>query len=124
MDIKLPSLILGLLLIPSISYANHSCEAEVTAVDINSRAIIHASVKMDLRSGSTKRIEGLEFCNIDQKNGFSTEACKAIYAMLLSSHATGHKIKMWFNDDTNTSCDKGNWADMPKIGFYHLRVMK
>jgi hypothetical protein len=109
-------LILPLLLSPSTNAA-HSCVGKVLNVDIGSPANLQVNIQ-GVGAGNI-------LCSLNQsKRQFAAEGCKAIFSMLLAAKMSDKKIRLYFRNDTNTDCNKGNWQNLtdPAHQFYYMRL--
>jgi hypothetical protein len=87
---------------PIDAWANHACSGKVISVDIHAPGYVLTHIE---GSGQGNRV-----CSLSEAYGeISTEACNAMYSLLLSAKATDKPIKMWFNNDSDVSCNKGQW---------------
>lgn len=107
-----------LLMLPAgMASAAHSCIGKVTAVDISGPEGVSVTVP---GIGSENRL-----CSLTQASGqYIPEACRAVLASLLSAQATGKTVRLYFLNDTNPSCSKGDFKNFsaPEFGWYYLRV--
>lgn len=109
-------LILPLLLNISANAAHH-CVGEVINVDIGPPANLQVNIQ-GIGDGNL-------LCSLDQSMGqFAAEGCKAIYSMLLAAKMSDKKVRLYFSNDTNTNCNKGNWKNLAdeEYGLYYVRL--
>lgn len=60
-------------------------------------------------------------CNVrTSANNVAPEACKAIYASLLTAQASGKTVTVWVSDTGTTCTSLAQWQYV--AGFYFLRV--
>ncbi len=96
-------------------FSSHKCTGLVKSIDITGSAQVLTSLE-GMGVGNV-------VCSLSQTLGlYGPEACEAALSLLLTAKASGKEISIWFNDDTNTSCDKGNWQNYSTYGLYHLRI--
>lgn len=110
-------LLITLSLLTLAANANHNCTGEVTAVDINAAGNVY--VKIDGIG------EGNLLCSITQsRGGYEPESCKGVLSLALAAKMAQKKLRLYFHNDTNTSCNKGNWQDFssPDYQLYHVRI--
>lgn len=107
-----------LLLFPvGTASAVHSCVGKVTAVDVGAPANVQVGI-----SGIG---HGNYLCSASERVGpFSPEGCRAVMATLLAAQTSGKSVRLYFNNDTNSSCAKGDWRELhkPEFGFYYLSM--
>ena len=97
--------------------ANHSCVTKLTTLDIQPNGDV--AVSGDNLGNSNK------VCSITTTaNNINEETCKIIYSSLSLAFASNTDVRFYFNNDTNTSCNKGNWGHLSTHGFYYLRLEK
>ena len=55
---------------------------------------------------------------------FSAEGCKAIYSMLLAAKMSDKRVRLIFQNDANTNCNKGSWKNLadPAHELYYVRL--
>lgn len=112
-------LYLLLSLIPFTVSANHSCVGKVHNIDVDGSGGVQTSIES---VGGGNRL-----CSLKVKIGdFEPEACQAILSLLMSAHMSDRKIRLYFGNDTNTSCAKGNWQTLtdPTHRLYYVRLEK
>jgi ABC-type oligopeptide transport system substrate-binding subunit len=102
-----------LFLFSSLAFAQHNCVGKLVNVDISGN------------SGVQLQVEGIGegniLCSLNTQMGqYQPEACKAAFALLLTDKAANKNVRLWFNNDTNTACFKGNWVNLANSGVYHL----
>ena len=87
--------------LPFMVEASHSCFGKVSKIQI----IPNASVQVDIEGiGNGNRL-----CSLKYKLGeYEPEACKAVLSMLITAQAANKDINLYFSNDENTSCNKGN----------------
>jgi hypothetical protein len=111
-------LILILPLLLSISAnAAHNCVGKVINVDIARPANVQVNIQ-GIGDGNL-------LCSLNQSMGqFAAEGCKAIYSMLLAAKMSDKKVRLYFKNDTNTNCNKGNWQNLadPSHELYYVRL--
>ncbi|MCS4306767.1 hypothetical protein M2404_001092 [Rheinheimera pacifica] len=102
---------------PVMVNAAHYCVGKVQTVDVAGNGNLQAD------------IEGIGFgnilCSLSEKKGeYETEACRASFSLLLAANMANKPVRLYFNNDGNTSCNKGNWLDFsaPIHGFYYIRL--
>lgn len=99
----------------SNAHSSHECEGTITAMDMSSSGGIYASI-----SGMA---HAMKFCTTQGNEGlYSADACKGVQSMLMAAYMSGKKVQLWFNNDANTSCSKGNWSKLYDHGLYHVRI--
>lgn len=104
-----------LFLVASQAYASHMCVGKVHAVDVAFNAAVNASIG-NLGDGNT-------ICYLNKAHGeYTAEACKAVFSLLLSAKMSSKDVRLWFRNDTNTSCTKGAWVDLATHNVYHVRL--
>ena len=85
----------------SLAFAQHNCVGKLVNVDIAGDAFVQLQV--DTIGG------GNALCSLTTQMGqYQPEACKAAFALLLTAKAANKNVRLWFNNDTNTACFKGN----------------
>ena len=102
---------------PSIAMASHNCTGTVNNIDIASSGTVHANI-----AGIG---DGNVLCSVSKQLGLYTpEACKAALSMALAAKMADKKIRLYFQNDANTTCAKGNWKDFSSAGYqlYHVRL--
>lgn len=91
--------------IPFFSLAAHHCLGNVVNIDVAANGNIHANI--------TGVGDGNVLCSTRTKLGeYEPEACRAVLSSLLSAKMSNKKIRLYFRNDTNTSCYKGNWQNL------------
>lgn len=97
------------------AYANHSCSGKVEKINVDKNGLVLATIS-GLGNDNV-------LCNLTGQTGtFNTQACNAVLSMLMTAKLSGMKVMLWFNIDTDTSCNKGNWISFADHGFYHFRM--
>jgi len=82
--------------------ATNHCSGVVNTIAVSGSGNIHVNI------GSIG--DGNVLCNTGVKLGeYTPEACKSALSMLLSAKMAKKTIRLYFRNDTNTSCTKGNW---------------
>ena len=97
--------------------AAHHCVGKVNNVDVDAGANVHVNI-----AGVG---DGNSICALNRKAGlYEAEACKAVLSLLLSAKMGDKKIRMYFQNDTNTNCAKGDWLDFssPNHALYYIRL--
>ena len=90
--------------------ATHHCSGEVNTVAVAGNGNIHVNI------GTIG--DGNVLCNTGVKLGeYTPEACKSALSMLLSAKMAKKKIRLYFRNDTNTSCSKGNWKNFSSSAY-------
>lgn len=113
----LAPLCVSLIVAPAVSHATHNCVGQVNNVDIDSGGGIHANIS-GIGDGNT-------FCSVKQQKGeFDVESCKGILSLLMAAQMSGKKVRVYFRNDANTSCNKGNWKEFTsaEYQFYYIRL--
>jgi hypothetical protein len=106
---------LSTLLLSTYVSASHNCIGKVNSVDVSGSSSILANI------GTLG--DGNLLCYLDKNYGeFTPEACKAAYSLLLAAKLSLKDVRLWFRNDSNTSCSKGNWIDFSTHGVYHVRI--
>ncbi len=111
------SLILPLALISPMALSKHNCSGTVSNVDVSSSGNVHVSI-----SGVG---DGNVLCSLESTMGYyKPESCKAVLSLALTAKMSGKNLRVYFENDTDTSCLKGNWRDFSSSGYqlYHLRI--
>ena len=93
----------------------HNCLAKVHSVDVAASG----SIQVNLAGMG----DGNALCSLNSVHGeFTAEACKAAFSLLLAAQMSGKNVRIYFRNDSNTSCAKGSWIDYAAIGVYYIRV--
>ena len=91
------------------AWANYACTGTTTSVAMDSGGGVNIS-----------NSSGLEFvwlCSVNTpSNGVSVEACKAMYAMFLSSKLSGAQVTLWFSDGLSCTTHAA-WAALPSGNY-------
>jgi hypothetical protein len=99
------------------SLAAHHCLGKVMNLDIAGNGNIHANI-----SGIG---DGNIVCSTKTRLGeYEPEACKVAFSILLSAKMSDSNVRLYFRNDTNTSCHKGNWTNLgsESHGLYFIRM--
>ncbi|ACA85759.1 hypothetical protein [Shewanella woodyi] len=110
-------LMLFLILQSFSSFAAHHCLGKVVNLDIAGNGNIHANIS-GIGNGNV-------ICSTKTKLGeYEPEACRVAFSLLLSAKMSDSNIRLYFRDDTNTSCFKGNWTNLgsQSHGLYYIRM--
>ena len=95
--------------------AAHECTGKVLTVDLSASSTVHVSIN-GIGSGNI-------VCSLTANEGlFTPESCKAAFSMLTAAKLSGSNVRLWFKDDRNTSCNKGNWISLSSHSLYYLRI--
>lgn len=113
---RLFSVILAISVSVFVSSANaHNCLGKVQSVDVAGTGNVQVNIA-GMGDGNT-------LCSLNRTHGeFTAEACKASYSLLLAAQMSAKNVRIYFRNDTNTSCAKGSWIDYATIGVYYIRV--
>lgn len=107
--------ILIVLVLSSAANANHTCAGKVLSIDLHGPG--------DLQGEIEGMGPGHIFCSLTQNDGnFVPETCKALASVLLTANATGKQVTLYFNNDANTSCNKGVSQNLSSHGFFYLKM--
>jgi hypothetical protein len=99
--------ILTLLIAPALAEANYTCTGTVDDLALTLDGVVVASIGP---------LRWVYLCQIGgSRNGVGSEACKAIYAHLLSAKTTGKQEMFWFSDSL-TCTSHPTWQDL--TGWY------
>jgi hypothetical protein len=91
------------------AWANYACTGTTTSVTIDQ----YSNVNMSNSSG----LEFVTLCNVaNPENGVSVEACKAMYAMLVTSKVSGAQVTLWFSDGLSCSTHTA-WVTLPSGSY-------
>ncbi|MDZ7923377.1 MAG: hypothetical protein U5M23_04820 [Marinagarivorans sp.] len=107
----------ALLFTPSLAIASHNCSGVVNNLDIANGGILHVNI-----AGVG---DGNILCSIETKKGlYSPESCKALFSMAMAAKMSGKNLRLYFQNDTDTSCAKGNWKDFTSSSYqlYFVRL--
>jgi hypothetical protein len=99
------------------SNAAHHCKGKVVNVDIAGGGNLHANI-----AGIG---DGNVFCNIKSKLGeYEPESCRAILSLFMAAKMADKNIRVYFRNDENKECNKGNWGSLADLGhgFYYTRL--
>ncbi|MFT5592155.1 MAG: hypothetical protein ACI8SR_000512 [Oceanicoccus sp.] len=100
-------LILFLISLPAA--ATHHCIGNVNNISVSGNGDVYVGISS---IGDSNVI-----CNAGGTKGeFNQEACKTAISMILSAKMAQKKIRLYFKNDENTSCTKGNWNDFSTSG--------
>lgn len=103
----------ALLTTSSAAVAAGSCSGPAYGVAIE--------VNGDVLVESIGTVHWPRLCNVrTPMNGVTIEACKMMYASLLTAQASGKSVTMWISDTTTTCTTLTPWRFVN--GFYFLRV--
>ncbi len=91
------------------AFANYYCDGPVYGLSLGPGGIVTAE--------SVAGINWPYVCGVDsvRQINTSTDACKAIYATLLSAQVSGKRVRFWF-DDSLTCNTHPSWANLD--GWY------
>jgi hypothetical protein len=104
------TLLLTTLLTSFSSMATHHCIGNVNSIAVAGNGNIHVNV------GSIG--DGNVLCNTGVKLGeYTPEACNSVLSMILSAKMAKKKIRLYFRNDTDTSCTKGNWKNFSSSAY-------
>ena len=99
------------------TFAAHHCKGKVANIDIAGGGNLQANI--------TGIGDGNIFCNIKTKLGeYEPEACNAVLSMLMAAKMADKNIRVYFRNDANTDCNKGNWGSLANSthGIYYVRL--
>ncbi|MDP2575988.1 hypothetical protein Q8W40_27660 [Vibrio penaeicida] len=108
---------MALSLLSFSALATHNCVGDVNNVAIAAGGNVHVNI------GSMG--EGNVICNTGAMSGeYTPEACKAALSMLLSAKMAKKKVRLYFRNDSNTSCQKGSWKNFGSSAYqlYYIRL--
>lgn len=95
--------------------AAHNCIGKVNTVDVQGNGKINVNIE-GIGDGNI-------VCSLTANHGeFKPEACKAALTLLTAAKFSGAKVRVYFGNDANPSCNKGSWIDFASHGLYYLRV--
>lgn len=95
--------VMFLLALSPIAAASYECVGAVSGTQISPTGVVMAN--------SIAGITAPYLCSVNTTtNGVSTDACKAIYAMMLTAESQGRSVVLWFNDDPNTCSSHASWS--------------
>lgn len=101
------------LFMSSNAFAGFACTGNISGVTLTPGGAVLVSTLMNWRYQN--------ICNLTSPtNNTTTEACQAIYAMLLTAQTTGKKISMWFNAG---DCSKESQADWSTLENWYYGPM-
>ena len=110
-------LLLTCLFISFSSFSAHNCKGKVANIDIAGGGNLQANI-----AGIG---DGNVFCNIKTKLGeYEPEACSAVLSIFMAAKMADKNIRVYFRNDANTDCNKGNWGSLadPNHGIYYVRL--
>lgn len=88
---KAMALVVAFFWVSQSAWANYACTGTTTQVTIDQ----YSNVYMSNSSG----LQFVPLCNVaNAQNGISVDACKAMYAMLVTSKVSGAQVTYWFSD--------------------------
>ena len=99
----------------SASFAAHNCVTKVDGVAVSGNSNVQANL-----SGIG---HGVVLCALNRKLGeYEPEACEGVMSMLLSARMADKSVRLYFRNDDNTNCSKGNWLNLgaPEHGLYYI----
>jgi hypothetical protein len=107
---------IGLLFFMTMSVnAAHHCVGNVTNIDVAGSSNVQVNI-----AGIG---DGNILCALNRKLGeYEPEACKAVLGLLMAAKMANKRVRVYFRNDANTSCNKGNWVNLADSGFYYLRL--
>jgi len=92
-----------LLFVSSHSYAGFECAGNVKGVTLVPNGEVYMA--------SFKNWDWLKVCNVSvAANGVTTEACKAIFSLLLTAQTTNKQVKFWLNDGSCAASSQVSWT--------------
>ena len=95
--------------------AAHNCAGTVNTVDVDASGNLLLNI--------TGIGDGNTVCSLTKQLGeFVPEACKSTLSLALSAKMSGKKVRLYFRNDTNTNCAKGNWVNLADSGIYYFRL--
>lgn len=95
--------------------AAHNCTGKVNTVDVQGSGKINVNIE-GIGDGNM-------VCSLTANHGeFTPEACKAALTLFTAAKFSGAKVRVYFRNDTNSSCNKGSWIDFATHGVYYVRV--
>ena len=102
-------LTLFLLSPPLFAQTTYTCVGPVTDLVVSPNGVVTASI------GSLAWVYLCAIGTTSNYNGVTSDACKAIYAHLLSAKTTGAQETFWFNDSLTCTTHPA-WANL--TGWY------
>jgi hypothetical protein len=97
--------------------ANHSCVGKVNSIDVAGNGNLQVYIS-GIGTGNV-------VCNTGVKLGeYTPEACKAALSLMLSAKMAQKNIRLYFRNDSNTSCAKGSWKNLTSSNhkLYYIRL--
>lgn len=89
--------------ISPIAFANYSCVGPVSGTQIAPNGVVMANTIAGIGTPY--------LCSVNTTtNGVSPDACKAIFALLLTAESQGRNVIMWLNDEPNTCSSHAGWS--------------
>lgn len=93
----------------------HNCVGIVNTVDVDASGTLLLNIS-GVGDGNT-------LCSLNAQWGkFTPEACKASLSLALAAKMSGKTVRIYFANDTNTNCFKGNWINFADSGVYYFRL--
>jgi hypothetical protein len=87
--------------------SNYGCVGSVTFLGLDHVA---GTVVVSL-AGSMVSVNYVYICQVGASwNGWSQDACKALYSQLLVARSTGAQVQLWFTDNLNSCTQQPQWA--------------
>jgi hypothetical protein len=91
------------------AWANYACTGTTTSVAIDQSSYVNMS--------NSSGLEWVTLCNVANPiNGVSVDACKAMYAMLVTSKVSGAQVTLWFSDGLSCSTHPA-WVELPSGSY-------
>lgn len=107
---------LSLLFTSSLSFAYHSCAGKVGKVGVSSQGWVHVNID---GIGVGNRL-----CSLNSKEGgYTPEACQTVFSLALSAKVADKNLKLYFNNDADKSCPKGNWKTLTSEAYQLYYVL-
>ena len=95
--------------------AAHNCTGKVNSVDIAGTGNVQVNIE--------GMGDGNILCSVDRVHGaYTVDACKAALSLLLSAKMSEKKVTLYFTNDANNACRKGDWVDFAGHGFYYIQL--
>lgn len=94
---------LALFLFSPMAWATYTCTGPVSGTQIAPNGAVMAN--------SIAGIPAPYLCSVaSTANGVAPDACKSIFAMLLTAESQGRNVILWLNDDPNTCASHTGWS--------------
>lgn len=111
------SILIFPLLLSISADAAHHCVGKVIDVVIAPPANVQVNIQ-GIGDGNL-------LCSLHQSMGLlAAKGCNAIYSMLLAAKMSDKKVRLYFENDTNTNGNKGSWQNLadPSHELYYVRT--